>query len=269
MRAIRIKDYRSLIPTQFESLFGDQDGDDYLACAMVCDEDKAIDLENRTVRFIASDDSIDHHGEIVDAGAFHELRSTYLRNPVLLAAHQHRIWTGQTSVIGLVTELATDKNPLVGVAKFIDSQGGEDHWRAYKSRAQRAFSVGFRVRDTEKRDGVEVITRAELLEISAVPVPANRNALVINAYIASRIATEATRTDDSGKVKELMAAYDERLAALEKSLDFSGVFGSVKDVGDDGAADDDADGEPRSGDGGVMEKEICELVDDAVRSWRD
>jgi len=250
MRAIRVKDYGSLIPKGFESLFGDKGGDDYLGYALA--DSKAVDLENRTIRFVASDDSVDHHGEIVDAKAFHELRDTFVRNPVLLAAHQHRLSNGHTPRIGSVIEIDTAKNPLVGVARFNDTEAGEDHWRTYKKDGG-AFSVGFRVRDIELKEGRTVIVKAELLEISAVPVPANRNALVINHYIASRIATEASRTEDDGKSAEMMAAFEERVAALEKSLDLSTMLDGTKDVGDDD----------------VTEKELCDLVDGAVSHWRE
>jgi hypothetical protein len=59
---------------------------------------------------------------------------------------------------------------------------GDEYWLLYKDKFQRAFSVCYIPLEwlDETLDGgqrVRTYTRVELLEISCVPVPANRNAL--------------------------------------------------------------------------------------------
>ena len=243
-----MKDFASWIPPECRDLFGDAQGEDRVGLALV--DTKAFDDANRRLRFVASDDSIDLQDEIIDAGAFHELRDVYLRNPVMLSGHQHRTTTGMSPAMAHVVELDTAKSPLVGVAQFGEGDHvnavSPDLWRAYRGGNQRAFSVGFRSRDIEKRDGRWVHTKALLLEISGVPVGANSNALVLN-YIYERLAqfggtpgTDRRRGED---VAQILRELEERLRTMEESYTSeagsSVQFGAAR--GEPNAEDDDED----------------------------
>jgi len=220
--AIRVKDFASWIPPECRDLFGDAQGEDRVGLAIV--DAKAFDDSNRRLRFVASDDSVDLQDEIIDAGAFHELREIYLRNPVILSGHQHRTTTAMSPAMAHAIELDTEKSPLIGVAQFGEGEHinavSLDLWRAYRGGNQRAFSVGFRSRDMGKRDGRWVHTKALLLEISGVPVGANSNALVLN-YICERLAQfggtpgmDRRRGED---VVQMLRELEERLRTMETS----------------------------------------------------
>jgi hypothetical protein len=118
----------------------------------------------------------DAYGDVIAAGAFSESLSEHKANetrPALLWAH--RI----DEPIGVFTELKEDAKGLSVTGKL--SLGGE-RARAAHSLMQDdalALSIGFRTRDADyNQDGVRILKAIDLVEISAVALPANRNARI-------------------------------------------------------------------------------------------
>jgi len=142
----------------------------------------AIDEKNRTIRFLASTPDVDRHGERILPSAFAERLSLFMTNPVFLAAHQHRLDSGEPSVIGRVIRAWIDA--AVGlwcIVKFADTPLAERYWQLYKTGFLRACSVGFiEIKSQmELLDGKQVLTftEVELIELSACAVGSNRGAL--------------------------------------------------------------------------------------------
>lgn len=136
---------------------------------------RAIRAELREADFVASTDTIDRYGEIVDQSSWR--LDAYRRNPVVLFAHD-----SDELPIGQCTSLRIEGGALVCTIRF--SQFGElseDVWGQVQERTLRAVSVGFipHTMQFELRDGREVLVLrdCELLEISVVPIPANPEAL--------------------------------------------------------------------------------------------
>ncbi len=144
-------------------------------------EVKSIDEKRRTADFVASTGVVDAHDEIVDQSTW--ILDDYLKNPVVLFAHQSReLPIGKSIDVQVVNgprgqqlehrvEFATEEmNPLA-----------EKVWKMVVGKFLRAVSVGFIPRSYryELRDGVEVWVWADcvLKEISVTPVPANPEAL--------------------------------------------------------------------------------------------
>lgn len=128
---------------------------------------------------IASDNSVDRDGERIDANGWDF--QNFEKNPVLLWAHDYR-----EAPIGKVLEIMKDGNRILFKPQFaIDiSEKAKQIFEMYKSGIMNAFSVGFIPREWKDEAGangrnVRTFTRTELLEISAVPVPANPNAVVL------------------------------------------------------------------------------------------
>lgn len=128
---------------------------------------------------VASDSSVDRDGERIDANGWDF--SNFLKNAVLLWAHNYR-----EEPLGVVTELVKDGDRILFKPKFaVDVYDKAKRiYEMYKSGILNAFSVGFVPRewkDEQMPDGrrVRVYTKAELLEISCVPVPSNPNAIVL------------------------------------------------------------------------------------------
>jgi len=135
----------------------------------------------RRIIAVVSDEVIDRDGDIITAGAMRAAMPGFMRNPVILAGHQHRLTDGTSPVVGLVVRWWQEGTKTVVEIEFIDTNLGEEYAKLYCSKTQRAFSIGFRPVKQERRmiDGksVNVITELELFEISAVAVPSNPEAL--------------------------------------------------------------------------------------------
>ena len=117
----------------------------------------------------ASVESEDRAGDLVIARGW-ELES-YLRNPVVLWAHQHRMPPIARSV-----EIAVEGDSLMATIEFADTPFAQEIKRLYLTGFMNGVSVGFRALEVESRKAVggrrgTVFKRQELLEISAAPVP--------------------------------------------------------------------------------------------------
>jgi HK97 family phage prohead protease len=177
---------------------------------------KSIDEAKRQVEAVVSDASLDRDEEIILPEAFRELLGFYLRNPVIITTHQNRLETGHSSVIGQAVKVWIDKEGLHVIIWFAETELGNEFWYLYKNKFQRAFSVGFIPLEwkDETIEGrtVQTFTKVELLEISCVPVPVNRNALskskqrkadFIAAKIAQRKADFGTFKTNEQIIEEL------------------------------------------------------------------
>lgn len=147
---------------------------------------RSVDQANpNLVHAVVSSGIIDRYNEIVTVEAFRNAikDSNFIENNVVLPAHQHRLENGDPPVIGNVL---TETYRLDGVDSFVDILFDDDelsqkYARKYLKKVMRAFSIGFRGLEGtyENRDGKQIWlwTKIELLEISAVAVPACPSAL--------------------------------------------------------------------------------------------
>lgn len=143
---------------------------------------KDIDEENRTFTAVASDDSTDRHGESIKQDGW-DLEN-FVKNPVVPWGHDYYMPPVAKAIeIGMVDgklmfkpqfasieELSEDPTNPSDWAKFVDTI-----YRMYKGGYLRAFSVGF---IPKEMDG-DTFIKQELLEVSAVTVPSNPNALAL------------------------------------------------------------------------------------------
>ncbi len=129
------------------------------------------------VTFVLSTDDVDRHGDVVSADGWR--LEAYLRNPVLLWAHDYR-----HPAIGRAVSVWTEPHRLLAKMEFAPGAFAQEVAALYADGFQWGVSVGFRpIRWEERRDvrtgaflGLRYLEQ-ELLEVSAVPVPANREAL--------------------------------------------------------------------------------------------
>ena len=144
-------------------------------------EVKGGDAGTRQIEAIASAPSIDRDGEIISIEALKAALLGYMKNPVVLAGHQHKTSDGTSPVIGHCVATRVDSAGLHITVEFAKTTLGEEYLGLYAEKHQRAFSVGFMPLKWEDRsvDGkmVRVFTEIELLEISCVAVGSNRDAL--------------------------------------------------------------------------------------------
>ena len=129
------------------------------------------------VTFVLSTDEVDRHGDVVSADGW--LLEAYRQNPVLLWAHDYR-----RPAIGRAVAVWTEPHRLLAKMEFAPGAFAQEVAALYEFGFQWGVSVGFRpIRWEERRHprtgaflGLCYLEQ-ELLEVSAVPVPANRHAL--------------------------------------------------------------------------------------------
>jgi len=123
--------------------------------------------------------SVDRDGEIVEPSAFKKTLPKFMKRPVLVSSHDYRDLTSQ---IGEWTKLKITDNGVEGKPKYYINEGNEQADWGFKlaSKGMAAFSIGFIPKEWVDGDGVKEPRRTykevELLEISQVIVPSNRDA---------------------------------------------------------------------------------------------
>lgn len=217
---------------------------------------QSIDEEDHSFVAIASTDDEDRHGDVVEQGGW-DLKN-FKKNPVLLDTHVS--WESVKRIIGRVKKIGIEDGKLVFEPKFAvdENPDAKIAWKLYANGFASAFSVGF---IPKERDGNKLIEN-ELLEISAVPVPANPNAVAL-AYDEGTInkdekdrlikifkrnlesLTKMDTVEDNEKVKgESMT--EEQEAKLDKALE---AIEALPEALKEAVASKDADEEtPPAGD---------------------
>ena len=159
------------------------------------------------VTFVLSTDEVDRHGDVVSADGWR--LEAYRENPVLLWAHNY-----QHPAIGRAVSVWTEPHRLLAKVEFAPSAFAQEVATLYAAGFQWGVSVGFRpIRWEERRDsrtgalaGLRYLEQ-ELLEVSAVPVPANRSALRRDAEDALTLTlSQREREFSEALVAELRAA---------------------------------------------------------------
>lgn len=196
-------------------------------------ESKVIKQEEGEEEFLvtglASTNDEDRDGDIVVSEAWKSKNAlaNYLKNPVILAFHDHKQPIGKT-VNHEVTE-----NGLKITAKI--SKTADKIITLIKEGILGAFSVGFMIKDADfdPQSGVFAIKDLELFEISVVSVPANQNALFSIAknfssdeeyyeyktqFIDKSISKETLMIDKENKDKDTLDLADlaKQVASLVK-----------------------------------------------------
>ena len=191
---------------------------------------RSFDEKNRTVEAVVSTAEVDRYEEIVEPKAYKKWLKNFMANPVLMPGHQYTRADGKPAQIGTWLDLRIETDGLVGTAWFDEDETADAWWKKYsnpdpKKRA-RGFSVGFLSHAWEMREfkgesstkRLRVFTEVELLEISAVPVPANRGALARSAMFGETLELSAQTTEgDHKQLRELIASAVHE--AVKKELD--------------------------------------------------
>jgi HK97 family phage prohead protease len=124
---------------------------------------------------VASDKSIDRDNERILPSAFKNLKTYLAKNPVILFGHDYNRPPVGKAVKGKITD-----NELILDIEFADTGFGKEIKYLYDEGFMNTFSVGFIPKNWElDENGYRTFTEAELLEVSAVPVPANPNATIL------------------------------------------------------------------------------------------
>lgn len=138
----------------------------------------SIDIENRTMEVVMSTRSVDRDGDIVEPKGI-DLKN-YLENPVVLWAHNSSM-----PPIAKVLDVTQEADHLRGTVQFAKTEMAEEIFQLYVGGFLKTWSIGFGVKELEPMEDEQSkyvkgyhIKASELYELSAVPVPANPEALV-------------------------------------------------------------------------------------------
>jgi len=148
---------------------------------------KFTDTETKTMTFEgygAVFGNIDAYGDVINAGAFTEslvnAKSTGKMPSMLL---QHGGVTAEDMTpIGVWADMAEDGHGLRVKGQLADTTRGRESYELLKMGAFNGLSIGYIVKEFEKRTQPEeprrTLKSVELLEVSLVTFPANREARV-------------------------------------------------------------------------------------------
>lgn len=130
---------------------------------------KAIKAEEGKFKVLASTDAIDRAGEVIDQKGW--MLENFLKNPVILFGHDY--WSFP---IGKATSAVVEAQGLIIEGEFAPTEGGQEAKILFEGGFLSAVSVGF----IPHERNANIITKAELLELSFVPVPCNQEALALS-----------------------------------------------------------------------------------------
>lgn len=173
--------------------------------------------------FIASTASVDRQGDSIDQSGW-EL-DNYLKNPVILFAHNYSelpiakaidVIKADSALIIKIQFASEEANPKAQQIKRLVDEG-----------ILNTTSVGF----IQKERNGNIITRAELLEVSIVPVPANQDALRL-AYksLDDDIVKEIETAISKGEIQSELNAeeiFEKKWENFKKVSDVISAFWSV------------------------------------------
>jgi HK97 family phage prohead protease len=184
--------------------------------------------DSREVEFIVSNESIDRHNSIVKLDGWD--LSGFNKNPIL--GWDHDVYGGWRSadpdnILGSI-RVERQGDELVGVARFEDAdtnKKADKIFKKIKNGTLNAVSVGFMPGESHEGDpderedeirGVTYYDSAELVEVSVVPIPSNKDAV--------------KRAIDNGDIPELIEDMMREALGDEynEKLTLKGIFSILK-----------------------------------------
>lgn len=137
-------------------------------------EIKDINIGEQTLTAVISTNSVDRMGEVLDPKGVD--MKNFQKNPIVAWAHDYKLLP-----IGKALWTKKVQGGIMSKVKFASHAFAQEVFNLYREGFLKAFSVGFIPKDWEDGDGKKTpfrtYTKWELLEYSAVPIPANPEAL--------------------------------------------------------------------------------------------
>lgn len=166
----------------------------------------------------ASTNAPDRAGDVVPSSVWGKGMDNYLKNPIILANHDHE------DPIGRMVDHKVDNTGLWIKARI--SAAAEDTFNLVKDGVLTAFSISFRVLDAEYNSVTElfIIKDLELVEISVVSVPMNQDTLF-------SLSKSFKDEEEYKSFKQQFAPKSDSAKGLEPSMDAKSV--TLKEIGMD------------------------------------
>jgi HK97 family phage prohead protease len=162
--------------------------------------------EQRIFTFRASTSAVDRQGEVIDQAGW--MLDDYKRNPVILDSHRYG---SIDDVLGRALRIETTPQGLEVDVEFAETERGQMARRMVEGGFLRTVSVGFRSLDRRPGGKGQPTTHSkmELLEVSMVAIPANREAVRIRG-----VEDEAMDTTEKAGRRMSKASAEKIRAAI-------------------------------------------------------
>lgn len=177
-------------------------------------------------KVIATTSSVDRDGEsiLVEGWDF----ENFMKNPIILFGHNY--WE-MDCIIGAATKVYIEGVQVIVEGIFAATEAGQYVRKLYDDGILKTVSVGF---IPKERQG-NVITKAELLEVSFVPVPANPEALSMAKAMQAVHEFEKkffkkNNEDEEEEKKEEKAGEKGLLLSSEKIKQLKSDLGAIVDA---------------------------------------
>lgn len=162
---------------------------------------KIDNIENWTFKVVASDETVDRVWESIKIDG-RDLKN-YLKNPIILFGHKYN---DMDDVVWKATKIYVENNALIVEWIFAGTKSWQQLRQLYEEWILKTVSVWFIVKERDANNS-KIITKAELLELSFVPVPCNPNALSLNkdildAMIENGLIKEIDENDDTSCMEQ-------------------------------------------------------------------
>ena len=176
-------------------------------------------IDSINIEGYANSTSVDRVGDVIPMTAWNKALENYLKNPIILAYHDH------DDPIGRMIDHRVDEKGLWVKARI--SAAAEDVFNLVKDGVLTAFSVGFIIKDAiyDSITDLFIIKELELLEISVVAVPCNQDSTFSlskafdNAEEYSEFKSQFMLKNESAKELESSATQNSDKSKKEWNMD--------------------------------------------------
>ena len=178
--------------------------------------------DSGTFKFVISTSAVDRQGESIDQSGWDF--TNFMKNPVLLWGHDY-----DELPVGAFTRLYTEGEATYGEGKFAPADANpfaQQLRKLYDLQMANATSVGFLAKEMQGN----VITKAELLEVSMVNVPANPEALSVRQIKEMGLELELLKT----KGLEIKVKGEEKIPAEGDACQLPDGSQGVIELNDEG-----------------------------------
>ena len=171
--------------------------------------------ENGTFKVVASDETVDRAWEVIKV-SWRDL-SNFMKNPVIIANH---IYTVQ-NIVWKATNIYVENEKLVVEWVFATTDLAQDVRKLYDWWFIKTVSVWFIPKERDE-NAKNIITKAELLEVSFVPVPCNPNALslwkeIVEDLISKWLLIKEAEDEEEKKDSEENADSENQEEVVEET----------------------------------------------------
>jgi len=186
------------------------------------DEEKDVGDGSRPV--MITTDAVDRMNEVVDPKGI-DLEN-FKKNPVILFAHRYDL-----PPIGSAQWIQRREKGIVAKPRFASTQFAQEIKQLYADGHMKAWSIGFIPLEVQPGDGKQgsasrIYTKSELLEFSAVPVPANpealslamRKGLTLSADVQQALGVSPAEAEPAVPPDEAITKKDAEIATLKAEI---------------------------------------------------